>query len=127
MDLTRRCIVSIMLSPPFFLSVSAQDWVKSFGHREGDAVITGLVTDTENNVIVTGTFSSEELELGEGQVLQSRGMEDVFIAKYISREGLPGSSHSAARNRIMLRILHWTAAAIFTLPAICQHCPSPWG
>jgi len=88
MELTKRNIITVVFTAVFILSLPAQDWVKSFGHREGDAVVTGLVTDRENNVFVTGTFSSEELVLGEKQVLQSRGMEDVFIAKYTPMGGI---------------------------------------
>jgi hypothetical protein len=65
-----------------FIPLSAQDWVKDFGHREGDVIITGLVTDSKDHVLITGTFSSEELVLEEGHVLTSQGMEDVFIVKY---------------------------------------------
>ena len=82
MELTKRKMITGVFTTLFSLSLPAQDWVKSFGHREGDAVVTGLVTDMENNVLITGTFSSEDLVLGEKQELQSRGMEDVFIVKY---------------------------------------------
>ena len=58
MEITKRCIISAAFTWALILSIPAQDWVRSFGHPEGDAVITGLVTDTENHLLVTGTFSS---------------------------------------------------------------------
>ncbi len=82
MKISKRYIISALFTLVLILPVPAQDWVKSFGHREGDVVLSGLITDKENHVLVTGTFSSAELVLGEGQVLQSQGMEDVFIVKY---------------------------------------------
>ena len=88
MEITKRCIISVLFALVFILSVPAQDWVRSFGHEEGDAVVTGLVTDSENNVLVTGTFSSEELVLDTAHVLKSRGMEDVFVAKYNMAGGI---------------------------------------
>jgi len=88
METKKRGIISVVLAAGLFLSLQAQDWVKSFGHKQGDAVVAGLVTDKENNVLVTGTFSFEELVLGNGHVLQSRGMEDVFIVKYNMQGGI---------------------------------------
>jgi hypothetical protein len=80
--LSKRTIISGVFTTLFFLSLPAQDWVTSFGHRLGDAVITALTTDRENHVLVTGTFSSNILVLGEKLELQSEGMEDVFLLKY---------------------------------------------
>lgn len=78
----KRYILLFVTAVMASISLSAQDWVKDFGHREGNVNITGLVTDSKNHVLITGTFSSEELVLEEGHVLTSRGMEDVFIVKY---------------------------------------------
>jgi hypothetical protein len=82
MKLTKRNLITGVFNVLFFLSLPAQDWVTSFGHRLGDAVITALTTDRENHVLITGTFSSNMLVLGENHELQSQGMEDVFIVKY---------------------------------------------
>ncbi len=84
----KRYILLTAAAATAFISLSAQDWVKDFGHREGDAIVTGLVTDSKDHVLITGTFSSEELVLEEGHVLTSRGMEDVFIVKYDLQGGI---------------------------------------
>lgn len=60
----------------------AQDIVKKFGSNSGYTEVRGVVSDGQNNVIITGTYSSEELELAEGQAIQNRGITDVFLAKY---------------------------------------------
>lgn len=78
----KRYILLSVAAVMAFNMLSAQDWVKDFGHREGDAIISGIVTDSKDHVWIAGTFSSEELVLEEGHVLTSQGMEDVFIVKY---------------------------------------------
>jgi hypothetical protein len=84
----KRYMLLAVVAVTAFISISAQNWVKDFGHREGDAIITGLVTDSKDHVLITGTFSSEELVLEGGHVLTSQGMEDVFIVKYDPQGGI---------------------------------------
>lgn len=86
--LRKYLLYLVYLSVSTFSSVQAQDWVKSFGHREGNAVVAGVVTDSESNVLITGTFSSAELVISENDVLLSEGMDDVFIIKYNPQGGI---------------------------------------
>mgnify|MGYP001034633330 CR=1 FL=1 len=60
----------------------AGDWVKSFGSKAGNTFVTGVVTDSKGNALITGTFSSESLQLDASNTLSNNGMSDVFIVKY---------------------------------------------
>jgi len=64
------------------MAITGNNWVKIFGDTNGDVVVEGVVTDSENNVLITGIYSSEKLELDESTVLQNNGTFDVFIIKY---------------------------------------------
>lgn len=63
-------------------ALRADTWVKGYGHKEGDVVVAGVVTDSENNAIITGNFSAAQLELSETITLQNNGTSDVFLVKY---------------------------------------------
>ena len=52
----KKYILLAVAAVTTFISLSAQNWVKDFGHREGDVIITGLVTDSKDHVLITGTF-----------------------------------------------------------------------
>ncbi|MCP4313658.1 MAG: T9SS type A sorting domain-containing protein [Bacteroidetes bacterium] len=78
----KRYLLWALFLSLFACSLHAQDWVTSFGHEEGDVLIEGVVTDSENNIVITGTFSSEEFKPGATDILKSRGREDVYIIKY---------------------------------------------
>jgi len=62
--------------------IAAQDVVSNFGSNSGDTKISGLVSDSDNNIILAGSFTSEELEMAEGQTILNKGITDVFLAKY---------------------------------------------
>lgn len=78
----KKLILFILLVAFASTTIFAQSWVKSFGSKQGNTEITGVVTDAENAVIITGTFSSEVLELDEVNTLNNNGIYDVFLVKY---------------------------------------------
>ena len=64
------------------VALKANEWVKNFGDKAGDVEVEGVVTDSDNNAIITGTFSSAQLKLNETTTLQNNGTIDVFLIKY---------------------------------------------
>lgn len=64
------------------VALKANEWVKNFGDKAGDVKVEGVVTDSDNNAIITGTFSSAQLKLNETTTLQNNGTIDVFLIKY---------------------------------------------
>ena len=63
-------------------SAILQDWVKSYGSKQGNTEITSVVTDGEHRAIIAGTFSSAELNLDASNTLINNGITDVFLLKY---------------------------------------------
>ncbi|GAC1352169.1 MAG: hypothetical protein NVSMB1_12370 [Polyangiales bacterium] len=57
-------------------------WCKTM---PGDGFVTAAATDSSNNVLVTGTFSSGAagpVDVGTGPLLSTVGTYDLFVAKY---------------------------------------------
>jgi hypothetical protein len=67
------------------VAVRADSWVKGFGHKEGNVMVASVVTDSEHNAIIAGSFSAEQLELSETLTLWNNGTTDVFLVKYDPR------------------------------------------
>ena len=61
-------------------------WAKSFGGTSYDAAYS-LTIDSQNNVYVTGGFSSSSL-IVEGTPLVNQGNSDIFLIKYASQGSL---------------------------------------
>jgi len=80
----KRYILLLVMVSLIAVQVEADDWVKGFGHKEGDVVVAGVVTDSEHNAIITGNFSAAQLELSETVTLRNNGTTDVFLVKYNS-------------------------------------------
>ncbi|MEN8158061.1 MAG: T9SS type A sorting domain-containing protein, partial [Bacteroidota bacterium] len=55
---------------------------KSFGEMDGGVEVAGVVTDSKNCVIITGSFTSARLELSETVALKNNGIKDIFMVKY---------------------------------------------
>ena len=80
--IVKKLIVWLVMILLNTVALKANNWVKSFGDKAGDVVVEGVATDTDNNVIITGIFSSAQLELNETTTLQNNGTYDVFVIKY---------------------------------------------
>ena len=80
-QMKKQLLILVMVT---FASTAAfaQGWVKSYGSKQGNTEITGVVTDGENQAIIAGTFSSEELNLDASNTLINNGITDVFLLKY---------------------------------------------
>lgn len=78
----KKRILLFAMTAIAFTALSAQSWVKSFGSPQGSTEIAGVVTDAENHAIITGTFSSETLQIDASNTLHNNGINDVFLIKY---------------------------------------------
>ena len=83
--IVKKLIVWLVMILLNTVALKANNWVKSFGDTTGDVVVEGVVTDSDNNVIITGTFSSALLVLNDMTTLQNKGIYDVFLIKYDPR------------------------------------------
>jgi len=89
---TTTLVNKVPTSPDIFLAkyTAAGDltWVKSYGSK-GIEQVSDIKVDASGNIYMTGTFESDTLDLGNGNVLYNSSVwTDLFVAKLNSSGGV---------------------------------------